>query len=607
MGGEVSTNVSKKEKRDNIRDRNIQVRDVETFIMSVFSCCSRLEGMWNILESKQSYKAFKDFVESELSSEYLQLYNECIKLKEVKKPSMYVLRKYVDTVLQDYVNDDAHNKIIMDEKLTKDLKAVLTDNIEGHHDPVGHMFHLLGRVESEVVSLMARDQFNRFLISRFYKNWRANERGRAVAFTSSDAKMQVQQYSARISARQISARNKSFRSVVPEDMSARAFSTMPGRERDTILETQSWLSTLVLGAELLPIGFSLAKVSKIRRGFPLVYVNNHFVKMTEFSKSFVIGKNCKDFLQCNETERDSIAQLSEALKQRQSITTILTNISETGRLFRNLMSLKPVFDNDGTFVYVIGLHIEVASDNSNEDEMGKILLMDQLLRILPNKIIEEVNERKPSGCWEALRLKWNTVVPASPRRNSAKENRIEKNKDNSDRLRQKTEAASAKLRARALSVEESNRKLAMQAANAARMRQEYSAKASNVNSNVSSIQRPDGSHEHEVDENSTSDDFRNSNDSSDWEDSGKGLTSTDSQHQGVKDEGLRDPADTLSHLCIIEGTNKIAEDDKATTPSSVTQSVTTHNNSDGSTTGSRAIDGSTIGGSSLARPAIDDK
>lgn len=80
-----------------------------------------------------------------------------------------------------------------------------------------------------------------------------------------------------------------------------------------ILHGSSWLKSLLAAVENLPIGASLATASKKRPNFPLIYVNAIFESYTGYCRRDIVGKNCK-FLQCSETEPESIIALSVALR-----------------------------------------------------------------------------------------------------------------------------------------------------------------------------------------------------------------------------------------------------------------------------------------------------
>jgi PAS domain-containing protein len=76
------------------------------------------------------------------------------------------------------------------------------------------------------------------------------------------------------------------------------------QEISRLLGSESWLAALVAAAEGLALSFSLATAHRDRKGFPLLYVNKYFEKLTGYPRNEVIGRNCK-FLQGIDTAKSS--------------------------------------------------------------------------------------------------------------------------------------------------------------------------------------------------------------------------------------------------------------------------------------------------------------
>ena len=123
------------------------------------------------------------------------------------------------------------------------------------------------------------------------------------------------------------------------------------------MDTSSWLPTLLSGVESVPIAFSLASATK--PGFPLVYVNKQFELLTGYPRAEVLGQSCQ-FLQApGVSEESSIAAMREALLQQVGFTVSITNVRKDKRQFVNLITSKPIFDQDGILQYVIHLFTAV--------------------------------------------------------------------------------------------------------------------------------------------------------------------------------------------------------------------------------------------------------
>ena len=76
----------------------------------------------------------------------------------------------------------------------------------------------------------------------------------------------------------------------------------------------------------------------------------------------MIGWNPKDFLQCDETEKESINLLSESLRSSEPISTIITNKNGHDKIFKQLVIMKPVFDSRGN---------DENGDGDGDDDYGR--------------------------------------------------------------------------------------------------------------------------------------------------------------------------------------------------------------------------------------------
>ena len=91
---------------------------------------------------------------------------------------------------------------------------------------------------------------------------------------------------------------------------------------------------------------------------PLIYVNPTFERMTGYSRSEVLGRNCR-FLQGEDRDQVPIQDIRAALKQGQPVETLLRNYRKDGSLFWNALHLAPVWDHAGRMSHVIGIAEDV--------------------------------------------------------------------------------------------------------------------------------------------------------------------------------------------------------------------------------------------------------
>jgi hypothetical protein len=88
-------------------------------------------------------------------------------------------------------------------------------------------------------------------------------------------------------------------------------------------------------------------------------------------------------LQGPDTEPEAIQVIRNTLSKGQDCHVKLTNYKKNGELFQNLLSMKPVFDADNIYRYVIGVQFEIKDDQNLKQ---RLVQLDKLLRLLPSKL-----------------------------------------------------------------------------------------------------------------------------------------------------------------------------------------------------------------------------
>jgi PAS domain S-box-containing protein len=160
-----------------------------------------------------------------------------------------------------------------------------------------------------------------------------------------------------------------------------AIRTIDTVEIHRMLTSGDWLEQLLGIVEELPLCVSLATARIDRPGFPLVYVNKAFERTTKYERHDIIGKNCS-FLQYENSEKEQIEKLRYALKHAQPVKVALKNKRKDGVMFINLLAMKPIFNIEGVYTYVIGVQYDIT--NREAASWKEIKLVDDLLAILPN-------------------------------------------------------------------------------------------------------------------------------------------------------------------------------------------------------------------------------
>ena len=98
-----------------------------------------------------------------------------------------------------------------------------------------------------------------------------------------------------------------------------------------------------------------------QNGFPTVYVNPAFERMTGWTQRQILGQSCA-VLQGPRTDPDAIAELSSALAEGREVTVTLLNHRRDGSSFWNRVSLSPVREPDGSLRNVIAVLVDVTAE-----------------------------------------------------------------------------------------------------------------------------------------------------------------------------------------------------------------------------------------------------
>lgn len=136
----------------------------------------------------------------------------------------------------------------------------------------------------------------------------------------------------------------------------------------------NWIKKIINFAENIPICITISSARKEHFGFPLIYVNKHFEKLTEYNRESIIGKNCK-FLKpvvpiLEEESRHTL--IRNSLLNSTPLSVIVTNIKKSGVEFYNLLSFKPVFNEEAKYIYCIGIQTEITTEPINKINIRNI-------------------------------------------------------------------------------------------------------------------------------------------------------------------------------------------------------------------------------------------
>ena len=96
------------------------------------------------------------------------------------------------------------------------------------------------------------------------------------------------------------------------------------------------------------------------KGFPLIYANKGFEKLTGYTSEEIIGNSYR-ILQGTDTEQPGLDAIRTAVAKGESCVVTLRNYRKDGSMFWNELSISPVHDADGKLTHYIGIQKDVTA------------------------------------------------------------------------------------------------------------------------------------------------------------------------------------------------------------------------------------------------------
>ena len=117
--------------------------------------------------------------------------------------------------------------------------------------------------------------------------------------------------------------------------------------------------------------------------FPLIYVNPAFERMTGFSRTEALGRNCR-FLQGPETDQVAVEKIRAALSDNREIDIVIQNTRKDGTAFWNHLFIAPVPNELGRVENFIGILNDITQQKKIEEQLEYGATHD-ILTELPNR------------------------------------------------------------------------------------------------------------------------------------------------------------------------------------------------------------------------------
>lgn len=326
-----------------------------------------------ILRSEKGHQAFMAFLEEEHAEENLQFYDAierlarpCSKMN-IEKEAMAIVREFLEVGSEKEVN--------LSSALRRDLIGQLTKARVADDVTSTHLQSSLQKAQQDILAIMALGPYPRFLKSAQYKRWKKFAETQALLEDTADTSTacssscdgndsdddDVQRPRGKLTRALPLGKGIGITRYPAEEI-------RPCEESNQRIEPESWVAKFTATADNLPVAISIASAQ--RQGFPWIFVNKMFVKMTGYEAHEVVGQNYRFFPRPDTTEATEMRAFSQALKEARPYTILLTSCRKNGDTFRNMLTTKPIFDQVGRYQYVVVMQFEVTA--STVDHMMKM-------------------------------------------------------------------------------------------------------------------------------------------------------------------------------------------------------------------------------------------
>ncbi|AWK87959.1 hybrid sensor histidine kinase/response regulator [Azospirillum thermophilum] len=110
---------------------------------------------------------------------------------------------------------------------------------------------------------------------------------------------------------------------------------------------------------------------------PIVFANGAFFDLTGYEKDEVLGRNCR-FLQGAQTDRETVAEIREAVRNRRPISLEVLNYKRDGSAFWNALFIGPVFDPQGKLLYFFASQMDITRRRVSEQAFYQAQKMEAI-------------------------------------------------------------------------------------------------------------------------------------------------------------------------------------------------------------------------------------
>lgn len=142
-----------------------------------------------------------------------------------------------------------------------------------------------------------------------------------------------------------------------------------------------------------PVGITIVDADQPDE--PMIYINDAFERLTGYSKSYAVGRNCR-FLQGEESDPEAVDELRAAVEAGEAASVELLNYRKSGTPFWNRVDIAPVHDADGEVSHFVGFQMDITERTAAEMQVKReredlkhlLLRIDGLLQNVTEELVE---------------------------------------------------------------------------------------------------------------------------------------------------------------------------------------------------------------------------
>ncbi|WP_297704764.1 PAS domain S-box protein [uncultured Eudoraea sp.] len=110
----------------------------------------------------------------------------------------------------------------------------------------------------------------------------------------------------------------------------------------------------------------------LKEDHPIIYVNKAFRKLTGYSESEALNRNCR-FLQKDDNDQRGVKIMHKAIRAGKKCRVQVRNYKKDGTLFWNEVSITPIRNREGKITHFIGIQNDLTNRVKAEEEIRHFL------------------------------------------------------------------------------------------------------------------------------------------------------------------------------------------------------------------------------------------